>query len=203
MRRWLLLAAVIAAVAAVWGYAGRATLLQAIGDFLVVNDPLTPADAVITISGNGPERVTTSVDLLREGYGRWLLVSGGPYALGPRRTRRNSAWVMRDQAIAAGVPSQQILMDDRAGSTYENAAGAARLMREHGLHTAIVVTSPYHARRAGVVFSRVFRAEGLAVRVRSAGDSFFGVHQWWTRRRDRDLVLREYIKLLAAWGGAR
>ena len=95
------------------------------------------------------------------------------------------------------------LMDDRAESTYENAAGAARVMRANGLRTAIVVTSPYHTRRAGLIFSRVFRAEGLAVRTRSAADSFFDVYRWWTRHRDRQLVTREYLKLLAAWGGAR
>lgn len=199
MWRWLVLIAVAVAIAVVL-YAGRTALLQAVGDFLTVNDPLERADAIIVLSGNGPDRIGTSVALLREGFGRVLIVSGGPYEL--RRGRsRNSAHVMRDEAIAAGAPPEQILLDDRATSTHENAVGSARVMKEHGLRSAIVVTSPYHARRAGLVFSRVFRAQGLSLRVRSAEISFFQARRWWTRHRDRQLVVREYVKLLAALGG--
>jgi uncharacterized SAM-binding protein YcdF (DUF218 family) len=198
MRRWVALAVLVAVAVA---YAGRDVALQAVGDFLVVNDPLEPADAVIAISGNGPERLTTAVGLLRGGFGRVLIVSGGPYMLG--RRPRNSAEVMRDEVVAAGVPAPQVLVDDRATSTYENAAGAAAVMRARGLRTAILVTSPYHARRAAIIFRRVFRTEGLRVRVRSSEESFFDVRRWWERPRDRRLVYREYVKLLAAVGGVR
>lgn len=199
MWRWLVLSLVAVVIAAAL-YAGRAALLQALGDFLTVNDPLRRADAIIVVSGNGPDRIGTSAALLREGFGRVLIVSGGPYEL--RRGRyRNSAHVMRDEAIAEGVPREQVLLDDGATSTYENAVGSARVMKEHGLRSAIVVTSPYHARRTGLVFSRVFRAQGLSLSVRSAERSFFQARRWWTRHRDRQLVVREYVKLLAALGG--
>ncbi|MDR7418905.1 MAG: YdcF family protein [Armatimonadota bacterium] len=198
MVRWLALAAAVLLAA---GGVFRDAALQAVGDFLVVNDPLEQADAVIAISGNGPERLTTAVALLRDGFARVLIISGGPYVLG--RRPRNSAEVMRDEVLAAGVPAAQVLMDDRATSTYDNAVGAAALMRTHGLRTAFLVTSPYHTRRAAVIFRRVFHADGLRVRVRASEESFFDVRRWWERPRDRRLVYREYLKLLAATGGAR
>ncbi len=193
-RRLVLAAVALSAIA----YLGRHPLLQAAGDFLVVNDPLVRADAIIAISGNGPERVATSAALLRDGYGRWLVISGGPYGL-----RQNSVVELHDLAIASGVPADRILADDRAESTLENALGSAQLMKARGLRTAILVTSPYHTRRAAVAFSRIFRGEGLEVRVRAADNSFFEVRRWWTRRGDRDLVVREYMKLLALLVGAR
>jgi uncharacterized SAM-binding protein YcdF (DUF218 family) len=191
MRRWLALAAIVVGAVAFYE-----PMLQAVGDFLVINDPLAPADAVATISGNGSDRLTTAVRLLHDGFGRVLIISGGPYRFGARS--RNSAVVMRDQVLAAGVPGHLVLVDDRATSTQENALGIARLMDAHHLRTAVLVTSPYHARRAGLIFARVFRSRGLSVRVRSAEESFFNVHRWWTRGRDRHLVTREYLKLLAA-----
>lgn len=195
MWRWLALALVALAVVA---YIERAPLLQAIGNFLVVKDPLVRVDAIIAIAGNGPERVATSVRLLHEGYGQWLVISGGPYGY-----RFNSAITMRDQALDSGVAAERILLDDSAGSTVDNALGSARLMKARGLRTAILVTSPYHTRRAAVVFSRIFRRHGLAVRVRAADESFFQVQRWWTRDQDRGLVVGEYAKLLAFLGGAR
>lgn len=197
MRRWLVLILIVTAGA----YLSRDAVLQAVGDFLVVNDSLEPADAVIVVGGNGPERLVTAVGLLRSGIGRTLIVSGGPYE--HARRLLNSAEIMRDEALAVGVPASQLVVDDRATSTYENAVGTAALMRANGMRTAILVTSPYHTRRAAVIFRRVYSAEGLRVRVRSSEESFFGVLRWWERPSDRRTVFREYLKLLAFIGGMR
>ncbi len=198
MRRWLALVVALAAAIALIEWEAW---LQAIGDFLVVNDPLERVDAIIAIGGGGPERVAIGVELWREGYGRWLIVSGGPYRLGPRSVAQNSAIVMRNHALASGVPADRILVDDDSESTLDNAQACARLMKAHGLRSATLVTSPYHTRRAGFVFARVFRSQGLEVRVHAAPSSFFEIHRWWSRHRDRNLVVQEYVKLLAFWGG--
>jgi uncharacterized SAM-binding protein YcdF (DUF218 family) len=191
---------ILAALAVLVGlaYVGREPLLQAVGSFLVVNDDLRAADAVITIGGNGPERVARAIELLGDGYGRYLIVSGGPYGGG-----RNSALIMQRQALAAGLSAERILVDDRAQSTADNAVGSAALMKDRRLRSAILLTSPYHTRRAAVVFSRVFGRQGLAVRVLAVDDRHFRVERWWTREFERRLVIGEYVKLLASWGGVR
>ncbi len=176
----------------------RDAVLQRAGDFLVVSDSLTPSDAVIAVSGDGPERVATSIELMRRGLARRLVISGGVYGRGI-----NAAHVMRDQALQDGVPAREVIVDDQATSTAENALGAARAMKAHGLRSAILVTSPYHTRRAGMLFHRVFLREGLTLRVHAVERSFFRVDRWWTRRGDRDLVVGEYLKLVAHLGGVR
>lgn len=194
--RWVLgvTVLILAVAAAVW----RAPLLQAAGNFLVISDALRPADAIIAIGGDGRERIATAVGLINGGYGRWLVISGGPYG-----EELNSATAMRQQAAAEGIGAERMLVDDRAESTYENAVGSATLMKSRGLYTAILLTSPYHTRRAAVVFSRVFRPEGLQVRVLAVDDGYFRADRWWTRGFERHLVLREYEKLLAFLGGFR
>jgi len=176
---------------ALGGVLARRPLLQAVGDFLVVEDPLARADAVIAVSGDGEERVRTASELLLRGYAGLLILSGGP------RGGTGSADQLVRYAQRSGVPDHLILRDDGATSTLENARGTARLMRAHGLSTGILVTSPYHVRRSIIIFRSVFSPQRLTVRAYPARDSFFEVREWWTRRQDRELVEREYLKLAA------
>ena len=171
------------------------TILQAVGDFLTVSDHLTPADAVIAISGDGEERVRTAVGLLTRGYGRWLILSGAPAG------EPGSAAELAEYARKYHAPEGALLLDDRAVSTFGNAVGSARVMRARGLRSAILVTSPYHMRRAIVEFRSIFGSQGLTVRAFPAQDSFFHPDGWWTRRKDRELVIREYLKLAAFLAG--
>lgn len=176
------------------------SLLQAVGDFLVITDPPAPADVVIAVSGDGTgERARAAADLLRRGYVRWVIISGSRRGFAPG----GATAAMVRQALRAGVPRARLLVEDASTSTLDNARHTARLMRAHGLRRAIVVTSPYHTRRAAWTFRSVFRPQGLQVRVLAAGDSFFQVKGWWTRPQERALVVREYAKLLAFLVGIR
>ncbi len=167
--------------------------LQALGDFLVIRDPLVQVDAVIAVSGDGPERAKTASALLQQGYAHWLILSGSKRgaAVG------GATAAMLRAALYAGVPEGRILIDEQSLSTLDNARNSAGLMRTHGLRRAILVTSPYHTRRAAWVFRSEFISRGLEIHVYAVDQSFFEVRQWWMRERDRDLVVREYEKLLA------
>jgi uncharacterized SAM-binding protein YcdF (DUF218 family) len=180
------------------GLAGTAfatRLLQAAGNFLVIRDPLEPVDVVIAISGDGTgERAGAAAVLVLQGYGRWLLVSG---------SRDGAASEMARVGLRAGVPAERILVDDRAESTVQNARNSARVLRRHRLRRAILVTSPYHTRRAALAFREEFRRWGLDLRVTSPERSFFDVDRWWTREFDRWLVTREYGKMAAFVAGIR
>lgn len=167
--------------------------LQALGNFLVIRDPLIPVDAVIAVSGDGAERTFTASALLQQGYAHWLILSGSRGGA----ARGGATAAMLRMALGAGIPRDQILVDDQASSTYDNARNSAQLMRVHGLRRAILVTSPYHTRRAAWIFRPEFSRQGLKVRVYAAEESFFEVRQWWMRDQDRGLVVREYEKMLA------
>jgi uncharacterized SAM-binding protein YcdF (DUF218 family) len=169
--------------------------LQAAGDFLVIRDPLRPADVVIAISGDGTgERARTAAALLRRGLAPWMIVSGSRAGA----ARGGAAAEMVRVAVGAGAPLDRIVLDDRSTNTQDNARHSARLMARHGWKRAILVTSPYHTRRAAVIFRAEFQPRGLELQVYAADGSFFDVRRWWTRAQDRALVRGEYVKL-AAW----
>ncbi|MEV6392932.1 YdcF family protein [Nocardia xishanensis] len=55
---------------------------------------------------------------------------------------------MRDWLVGRGIPASRVHVENRAGSTVQNALLAGRLLRDVGATSAVVVTSPNHIRRA-------------------------------------------------------
>src|SRR5690606_34546869 len=58
------------------------------------------------------------------------------------------AEAMRDWLVGRGIPASRIHVENRAGSTVQNALFSTRLLRNVGADSAVVVTSPNHIRRA-------------------------------------------------------
>ena len=53
---------------------------------------------------------------------------------------------MRNFLVDAGVPEEQIFLENEATSTYENLLFSQAIMEEHGWKTAIIITHDYHGR---------------------------------------------------------
>lgn len=98
-------------------------------------------------------RLQHGVRLYREGYAPRLILTGGA---GPRHPGMDAeAVIMRNTALGLGVRPQDILLEQDATRTYENARNVARLMQQHTWTSAIIVTDALHMRRAHLVFQRV------------------------------------------------
>ncbi len=190
-RRILLLGALASTLAVAALGLFHQAVLQAVGDFLVVSDPPVRSDAIIAISGDGEERVRMAAALLAEGYGRFLILSGGPGG-GSGSAARLARW-----ARHYGVAADRLLLDAAATTTVQNAGGSAALMDREGLRSALLVTSPYHMRRAIVIFRARFGPQGLTVHAAPVRDSFFQMQGWWKGAPSRRIVIREYMDLAA------
>jgi vancomycin permeability regulator SanA len=53
----------------------------------------------------------------------------------------------RDYLVSKGVPADAVLAEPIGRTTYESLVGAASYMREHDLHTAFLVSDPWHNAR--------------------------------------------------------
>lgn len=119
---------------------------------LHVSESPRAADAIVVFAGGVgesgkagggyQERVKQAVDLYRRGYAPRMVFSSG-YAFVFRETE-----VMRELAVAHGVPGDAIILETRAASTYENVVLVSRILERNGWRRALLVTSPYHSRRA-------------------------------------------------------
>lgn len=155
---------------------------------LVVEDRLTKADVLITLGGDS-EREIYAAELYRLGLAPKIIMSGCG----------SSASKMANKAIKAGVDAGDILLEEYAESTYENALYSKEIVLAQNFKSAIIVTSPYHMRRTKLAFERVFKNTGVKLLYSPTKDSGFNVDGQCKSERDRTIVKREYIKLIYYW----
>lgn len=108
------------------------------------------------------EEVALAVELHAAGLAPAVLFTGGAV-----HNAHVEARVMANLARQQGLPDSAILIEDQARDTVENARNCRSIMQERGWTQAIVVTTPYHARRARTIFRRT----GIPCRMAYANNS--------------------------------
>lgn len=166
-------------------------VLAGIGHLLDIEDPLAPADAIVALSGDTGARMETAVDLWKRGYAPIIIFAGS--SQDPNSVA--SAVLMQRDAVARGVPAAAILVEPSSATTQENARLVARLMQDNRLSTAILVTSPYHQRRAASLFGKEFGPADLTFINHPARDPSWDANTWWLHDPARTLTLVELAKL--------
>jgi len=150
-----------------------------------------PSDAIVVISGDEQmARFQEGVNLYRRGYGRYLVFSGAAFDAGV-----SNADVMRDLAVQRGVPESAILEEPLGADTWGNAIHTRKLLTANGLRHALLVTSPYHARRAQLTFDAAYADSGIELMVHAAPDSQWRKLSWWREPETRRLTFTEFQKL--------
>jgi uncharacterized SAM-binding protein YcdF (DUF218 family) len=173
------------------GIAVTCVFLAVIGHLLDLEDPLKPSDAIIALSGDTGARTETAVDLWKRHYAPVIVFAGA--SEDPNSVA--SGELMKRDAIADGVPAAAILVEPSSNTTQENARLVAELMKAHGFTSAILVTSPYHQRRAAYLFAREFPAAQLTFTNYPARDPEWDPNTWWLREPSRTLTVVELAKL--------
>jgi len=118
---------------------------------------LVPAEVIVVLGyptlDNGKisfmqkSRVDKGIELYRKKLGKKLMFTGG------------AAWndfveseTMKAYAISEGIPAQDIFIETTSTNTDENAEFASKILLEKNYSDIIIVTSPYHTRRANHLF---------------------------------------------------
>ncbi len=149
-------------------------------------------DAIVVISGDEQmARFQEGVNLYQQGFGHYLVFSGAAYDNGT-----SNADVMRALALQRGVPERAILEESQGEDTWGNAVFTRKVLEQHGLHSAILVTSPYHAQRARLTFDAAYAGSGIALAVHAAPDSQWRKLSWWQQPETRRLTFTELKKLV-------
>jgi len=194
-----ILPALVAALL-VYTFVFETNLMWRVAAPLRVAAPPQRADAIVVFAGGvgetgragggALERLKQAVDLYKAGYARSVILSSGyVYTL-------HEAEVMRASAIDEGVPASAIILEERASNTYQNVRFVDEMLRARGWKRVLLVSSPYHMRRALMVWRRV--APDVAV-IPTPSDSQFYEHQRGASLEQVRAILQEYISIAYYW----
>jgi uncharacterized SAM-binding protein YcdF (DUF218 family) len=125
---------------------------------VVLGGALSPPTgrAVDSNLGAAADRVWHAAHLFHAGKAPLVLLSGGS---DPQQYRYSEARAMAGFLGDLGVPENAMLLEEASGTTRENAAFSAALLKQRGIHHVLLVTSALHMPRA----LKLFVEQGLDV----------------------------------------
>ena len=181
---------VFALALAVW--ASAPTWLSALGGFLVQVDELEQADVIVTLAGDySGSRVEKTMELLEDGWAPLALLNGATGLFDARECT-----LALDFARGRGAdPAQVEAFCFDADSTLEESRIVDAELVNRGVHSAIVVTSNFHTRRARMIFHSATSGE-VEYRFAAAPADGFQPDAWWRSRTGKKTLVVEYLKLV-------
>ena len=152
--------------------------------FLTVDSGPVAADVLVLVGGGQHERALRAAQLYRLHAAPRVIITGA-----------GDDDINRRLLIANGVPARMIEVEGKSTTTYENAEFTGRLLRAEQVHSVILVTSWYHARRA----EKTFAHEVPQVRFYSR-PSYWGFERaaWKNAGLNKRMRL-EFLKLPGYW----
>lgn len=157
----------------------RHPILRAMGDFWIVPDPPSQADAIIVLADDNysADRATKAAELYREHYAPLIVASGHmlrPYfGIGD---------LMKRDLTERGVPASAIIAYPHQGDdTLEEARLLRSLIVQRGWSRLLIVTSNYHTRRARYIWRRTLPS-GVNFWMAAAPDQDYDPDRWWETR---------------------
>ena len=148
-------------------------------------------DAIVAVSGGDTKaRVDEAVTLYKNGWSDTLIFSGAAQD----KTGPSNAEAMKTIAVEAGVPAEDIYIDEYAATTEQNAENVQKIFTQNNIQKVILVTSGYHQRRASLEFNK--SAPEVTILNHSAeSDDDWSAVWWWTTPRGWWLIGGELVKI--------
>jgi uncharacterized SAM-binding protein YcdF (DUF218 family) len=162
---------------------------------LIDSEVPEPADAIVVLAGNAPDRLPWAEMLRNQGYASLVVVSDEEV----HTHNLETTWLALHEAGVAApeLPDSALIVvdDPPPESTIDEARRDAELLQARGARSVLLVTDAFHSRRAWLLFRAAFAHTGMSVRSVPAPDSYDLAH-WWTHPVTARRVIEEYAKLL-------
>ena len=183
---------------AAWHY--QDPLARWLGEWLIVEDPLRRSDVVVALAGSGWLRVPEAARLVREGHGDRLLITLAKAS--PRWEEFASRYGLdcSDETLAlriaadADLPAERVALLRGSTSTWTDAELVRGAWRRRPFRSAILVTDPYHLRRARRCFERVFGNTGVRFRMHASFDPADSDRIFSDRQDVLQYIVTEYLR---------
>ena len=196
---WVFAIVLLIAIAAV------TALFLNVGRWLVVEDPLEKATAIIVLSGRIPMRALEAARLYQSGWASqvWLTHPNEPTAslasldIDDPGEDAFSALVLRHGGVSPGdIHTLTPPISDTADEVRAIASEAER----QNAAIVIIVTTKAHTRRVHALWKEYSNSRARIIVRTPADDPFDPVH-WWRSTTDVLDVVREVLGMLNIWAG--
>ncbi len=167
-------------------------LLNTSARWLMRQDMLAPADLIVSLGGDALcLRERRAAELYQQGFAGQIIVSGYSYGPDLDTSVGSQAYVR-----SLGIPASNVRAMPDGRNTRIEVEHITALMRARGWRSAIIVTSPFHSRRALFTFERAAPDLQFSSAPVPPQAPEWQPDRWWTRRGDLGLTVREWL----AWG---
>jgi uncharacterized SAM-binding protein YcdF (DUF218 family) len=157
-------------------------ILQLFGSFLIHEDKLEPADAIVVLSGSAFERGNKGSELIEQGYAKKVLCPGGNIdhtyliLIGDSIYESDAT---RKKILLNGIADSLVIAIHEGTSTIDEAIGIRSYCFKNNIHSLIVVSSYFHTARVNRVYKKVFSNSGIKIIIRGANSVYFDEKYWW------------------------
>lgn len=140
-------------------------LAQTVWDYHKLNHQLEKADAIMVLCSHDERVAERSVELFNEGWAPLIIFSGGAGSITKDLWTEPEAERFAKIAIEAGVPEENLLIENRSTNTGENVLFTKQLAesRQLELNRFILVQKPYMERRSYATFRKFWPEKDVIV----------------------------------------
>ena len=162
-----------------------------LGAYLVVDNDPGRSDAIVVLGGGTQSRLNKAVSMFEETEGQPIILVD--------RTKGDWNHISKDLCDKGTYDGRPVTCLTGSSNTVTDAQLSLVYCREHKIRKLVVVTDPYHSRRAKIIFHRIFKGSGIETSVVHSG--YYGnklppEQGWWKDGATMQTVWVEFGKVL-------
>lgn len=123
--------------------------------WLADRDKLKQADVIVVPTGDMYLRCDQGIKLKKRDWAKKILFTG--------KTGSKNAFDFKKRALEQEIKEEDIILEDKATNTLENAQLTKDILLGNNYKTIILVSSPYSQRRQYMTFRKIFRNVNIKI----------------------------------------
>lgn len=140
-------------------------LAKILWDYNNLNHQIVKSDCILVLGSHDIRVAHRGAELYLQGFAQLIVFSGNLGRLTEEIWTRPEAELFAEEAVRLGVPSDDILIENRSTNTGDNIRFAKALMEKSAIsvNRVILIQKPYMQRRAYATFKKVWPDKDVIV----------------------------------------